>query len=252
MNHKPRISEDPIVSSLILPKTVTPIVYSGVQNEKSIIYFNDYFEKKPIFELINNIESIRQIAGYNEIDLYFTSDGGFADSLFVLADYLNNIQNIRINFIVTGMAASCGFYILVLIDNPNVNIVFNDFCTGLIHFADSAISDRSQRSNEDERYEFSKFFKHELDRLNEWMKTEILPYLGLSKEDMKKLEEGKDVYLTRDELEEVVTNYKEYKYVTSEEFEIAYEMIDAEIEKLKESKRSMTKLKNKYKKVIGE
>lgn len=223
-----------------------PVVYAGLVNQKSVIYFNDYFEKKPITELINNIELVRQVGGYSVIDLYFTSNGGFIDSLFVLSDYLNNLEGITINFIVNGMVASCGFNILVLIENPNINIVFNKFCSGLIHFADIMLSSRAQQSSESNRYIIEKFAKAELDRLNEWFKDEILPYLGLSKTDLKKLEEGKDVLLNAEELEDAVANYKEYKYVTSEEFEVNLAVIDSEIKELQNAKKDMLRLKKKY------
>lgn len=239
------------LEELIIPdRSVKPIVYAGLLNQKSVLYFNDYFEKKPIYELINNIESIRQVGSYSTIDLYFTSNGGYIDSLFVLADYLNNIEDIEINFIVNGMVASCGFNILVLIDNEHIHLNFNDFCTGLIHFADNAISSRAQKNSDADRYVLEKFAQKELDRLNDWFKTEILPFLGLSKTDLKKLEEGHDVMLTREELEDAVANYNEYRYVMSDEFEIAYNMIDEQIAELKRSKANMTKLKKKYKRWV--
>lgn len=245
MNYKNPKSD---IEDLIFPdKNIRPIVYTGLQNQKSVLYFNDYFEKKPIYELINNIETIRQVGSYSTIDLYFTSNGGYIDSLFVLSDYLNHIEDIEINFIVNGMVASCGFNILVLIDNEHIHLNFNDFCTGLIHFADNIISSRAQQSSEADRYVIEKFAKSELDRLNNWFKSEILPYLGLSKTDLKHLEEGKDVLLTKDELETAVDNYREYKYVMSEEFEMAYNMIDSQISELKKNKLEMSKLKRKYK-----
>lgn len=248
MDYKYRKSSSDIEDLIFQDKSAKPIVYAGLVDQKSVLYFNDYFEKKPIYELINNIEMIRQVGSYSTIDLYFTSNGGYIDSLFVLADYLNNIEDIEINFIVTGMVASCGFNILVLIDNEHIHLNFNDFCTGLIHFADNIISSRAQQSSEADRYVIEKFAKAELDRLNNWFKSEILPYLGLSKTDLKHLEEGKDVLLTKEELEEAVANYKEYKYVTSDEFEIAYNAIDDQIKELKRNKAEMSKLRKKYSK----
>lgn len=193
-----------------------PVVYTGMQNQKTVITFNDCFEDETISRLINDIESIRQIGGYSEIDLYFTSDGGSADSLFVLVDYLNNLKDITINFIVTGIVASAGFYILLLIENDDINIIFNKHCSGLIHLGDSYMSYRGQLTSEESRYNWDKFRAESLEKLNEYFKNEILPNLNLSKKDLKHIESGKDLMLHADELEKIVKEYHERKYFNSD------------------------------------
>lgn len=194
-----------------------PVVYTGMQNQKTVVTFDDYFEHETITRLINKIESIRQIGGYDEIDLYFTSLGGVADTMFILADYLNNIKDIRINLLINGMVASCGFYILLLIENPNVDLIFNEHCSGLIHLGDTYISARGQLTSEESRYNWEKFRAEDLKRLNDYFKKEIIPKLNLSKKDMKQLNEGRDVMFHGDELEKIVNEYHNNRYFNSDE-----------------------------------
>lgn len=209
-----------------------PIVYTGMQNQKTVIIFNDYFNNKTITNLINDIESIRQIGGYEIIDLYFSSLGGETDTLFILADYLNGIQGIKINFRVNGMVASCGFDILLLINNNNINLTFNQHCSGLIHLGDTWLSARSQLTTEEGRYNLEKFRAEDLKKLNEYFKNEIISNLNLSKKDIKKLNEGGDVILHAKELKEIVTKYHECKYFNSEESISDYVSIQEDISEL--------------------
>lgn len=222
-----------------------PIVYDGMNNQKTVICFNNYFENKNITELINKIESVRQIGGYVEIDLYFSSNGGDANCLFMLADYLNNIKGIQINFIANGMLASAGFYILLLIENTNIDIIFNDFCEGLIHLGDSYISYRGQLTKEDARYNHDKFHAQSLEMLNNYFFKEILPNLNLSDKDLKLLEEGRDILLHKEELERVVSEYHYKKYLTSEEFVETYCNLK---NKEQDTKSLLKKMQDDYKK----
>ena len=225
-----------------------PVVYTGMQNQKTVITFNDCFEDETITRLINDIESVRQVGGYSEIDLYFTSDGGSADSLFVLADYLNNSQGITINFIVTGIVASAGFYILLLIENNDVNIIFNKHCSGLIHLGDSYMSYRGQLTTEESRYNWDKFRAESLKKLNEYFKNEILPNLNLSKKDLKHIEAGKDLMLHADELEKIVNEYHERKYFNSDEVVEHYVALNQQIS---EYAVALQDIKDKFKKYTG-
>lgn len=210
----------------------SPVVYTGMQNQKTVIIFNDCFNNKTITNLINDIESIRQIGGYEIIDLYFSSSGGETDTLFILADYLNGIQDIKINFRVNGMVLSCGFYILLLINNNNINLKFSKHCSGLIHLGDTWLLARSQLTTEKGRYNFEKFRAEDLKKLNEYLKNEIIPNLNLSKEDIKKLNEGGDVIFHGEELEEIVTRYHERKYFQSDEAMSDYILLKEEATEL--------------------
>lgn len=202
---------------ITIDNRLKPVVYTGMQNQKTVIVFNNYFGHETITRLINDIESVRQVGGYSVIDLFFTSDGGSADSMFMLADYLNNLEGIKINIIVTGMVASAGFYILLLIDNADINIIFNKCCSGLIHLGDNLISYRGQLAPENSRYNYDKFVSDHLEKLNEFFKNDILPKLNLSKKDLKHINEGKDLMLHGDELEKIINEYHENKYFNSDE-----------------------------------
>ena len=222
-----------------------PIVYGGMHNQSTVVMFNDCFDYETINKLINDIESIRQIGGYSNIDLYFSSLGGIAETLFVLADYLNNIEDIHINFIVNGMVASCGFYILLLIENENIDLIFNSHCSGLIHLGDTYISARGQLAMEESRYNWEKFQAEDLKKLNDYFKKELIPKLNLSKKDIKQLEQGRDIMFHGDELEKIITDFRDKRYYQSENIVEDYVIL---LHKANELNESLEKMKEKYKK----
>lgn len=234
--------------SIAIDNGLKPVIYTGMQDQKTVLVFNDCFAHETITHLINNIESARQVGGYSIIDLYFTSDGGSADSMFMLADYLNNVRDIQINIIVTGMVASAGFYILLLIDNEYVNIIFNKCCSGLIHLGDNLISYRGQLAPENSRYNYDKFVSDHLEKLNEFFKNDILPKLNLSKKDLKHINEGKDLMLHGDELEKIINEYHENKYFNSDESVEHYVNLQ---QKISEYAELIGDFKNKFQKYIG-
>ena len=233
---------EPIIGKV---SSYEPIVYGGMCNQSTVVMFNDCFEHDTINKLINDIESIRQIGGYSSIDIYFTSMGGVADTLFVLSDYLNNIDDIHINFIVNGMVASCGFYILLLIDNENIDLIFNSCCSGLIHLGDVYISARGQLVAEEGRYNIDKFYAEDLKRLNDYLKNELIHKLNLSKKDIKQLEQGKDVMFHKDELEKIVMDFRNRRYYQSEK---AIEDYAGLLHKAHELNESLEKMQENYKK----
>lgn len=226
----------------LLPiKEERPIVLTGMMGQKTVMYFDDEFDKEPITRLINDIEMARQVGGYSVIDLYFSSLGGNADTLFVLGDYLNNIEDIDINFIVNGMVASCGFLILLLIDNEKIHISCNQFSSGLIHLADIYLSTRDQRSSEEDRYRFSKFLKSEVEKLNKWILNDVVPLLPLSDKDKQKISEGEDVMFSGDELDSLIRKYQYNRFMRTERFLEEYVSIGDEIKALQSVRKKMKK-----------
>lgn len=229
----------------IVDSGLEPVVYTGMQKQTTVIVFNDYFEYITITKLINKIESIRQTGGYTNIDIYFSSLGGDADYLFVLSNFLNNLKDIHINFIVTGMVASAGFYILLLIENPNIDIIFNKRCSGSIHLGDTLISYRGQLSSESSRYKNEKFHAKSLEKLNEYFKNELIPKLNLSKKDIEQINEGNDVMFHSDELEKIISEYHEKRYFNSNEAVDEYTLIK---QKIYHHKKVLSKMRDGFKK----
>lgn len=227
---------------------ITPIVYTGMENQSTTIYFDDGFEFETIYNLISDIDSIRQIGGYSKINLYFSSNGGNVDCLFVLSDYLNQIDDIEIDFIVTGMVASAGFYILLMINNSNINIIFNDGCFGVLHLGDTWLSSRGRLSNDSGRYDWNKFKEKDINNLNNYFKTTYINKLKLSKEDRKRLNQGQDLHLDRNELSEVVYSFQEKRYYENGYFLNEYNDIKNQISELE---NLLNNIKDKYKTITG-
>ena len=227
---------------------ITPIVYTGMENQCTTIYFNNDFEFESIYNLMTDIDSIRQIGGYNRINLYFTSMGGDSECLFALADYFNQISDIEIDLIVNGGVASAGFYILLMINNPNVHIIFTQGSYGVIHLGDTLLSSRGSLSKESERYNWNKFREKDIQELNKYFKEEYINKLKLRKEDRKRLNQGQDLHLFKDELEDVVYSFQERAYYESEEFMNDYREAK---ERVQELNHILETMKENYKKNTG-
>lgn len=227
---------------------IVPVVYTGMENKCATVYFNDYFYFEPIYSLITDLDSIRQVGSYSKLTLYFSSGGGLADCLFTLSDYFNQIDDIEIDLVVSGMVASAGFYILLMIDNPNINIIFNDISSGIIHLSDTFLSSRGMLSKDDGRYNWDKFRQKESEKLNNYFKINYINKLKLSKEDRKRLNQGQDLHLDKKELEDIVYSFQERRYFESEEFLKNYADLKFNMNELQDN---IEELKDKYKKITG-
>lgn len=250
MNYQRQQIKNKLCGDLFQPlkNRIVPVAYTGMENQCTTIYFSDSFEFESIYNLMTDIDSVRQIGGYSKITLYFSSNGGDADCLFALADYLNQISDIEIDFVVTGMVASAGFYILLMIDNPNINIIFSDRCSGLIHLGDTYLSSRGSLSKESERYNWDKFLERDINELNKYFKENFINKLKLRKEDRKRLNQGQDLHLLKEELENVVYSFHERKYYESEDFLNDYSQLE---NKIKEFEEILDNMKQEYKKNTG-
>ena len=187
---------------------VGPVVIpTTLKEQKSIICFDGGFTISEIRGLINDIENVRQTPGFTEVDLYFSSRGGYLKDLAILSDYLNSIDDIKVNFICNDVCASCGFFILLEIDNDNVRIRILDSAYGVIHLATQYLDARDMLGDD---FRPSKFHKRNLDETNKRI-LENLSKCGLSEEELKRIKEGDDIYLDSDRLTEVIKTYIDYR-----------------------------------------
>ena len=228
---------------------IAPICYTGMQNQTAIINFSDYFTFENIYKLINDVESIRQVGGYTDITVYFSSNGGCARDLFVLSDYLTGVRDINIKFVVSEAVCSCGFYILLMLDSPNIQIEFSKDAYGLIHLATISLESRGQLSSEVSKYNSEKFKKASVDELNKYFIDNFINKLDLSEEDKNKILDGQDVYISNSELERLVKDFYDRIYTESDDFIDDYANIIAEIDALQALKEQY---ENNYKKYTGE
>lgn len=216
---------------------VSPVIAAGWKNQSTVIYFNGGFDTESIRHLINDIELVRQTPGYSSIDLYFTSNGGYNRDLNVIVDYLNNIEDIKINFIATGWVASCGFYILAMIDNENVKIQVQDSAMGVIHLADISISSRDLLG--DDQTTGNYLIRH-IEETNKEL-TEIVTHMGFPQAAVDRILSGQDLHLTAGEIRAALNYYFDWRFYNSREF-------DQKIDYIEEKIQHWTNMKRKWKK----
>ncbi|MGL5646999.1 MAG: ATP-dependent Clp protease proteolytic subunit [Clostridium sp.] len=212
LNGKSKVNGDFLFGGA--PK-IDPIVFT--ENEKGVFYFDDEFNRDSIRNLINDIEMYRQ-NGYKALDLYFQSNGGDVDYLFTLADYINNLpEDFEVTFLVNGMVASAGIYILFMIKYANIIILESGM--GMLHLADCRVSGRAMYdTTSSPNHKSNKFVLENLNRLNEFLDKEYVENLQLNDEDKKHVQSGEDLYLHKNELEELLVKYKNRGYFKSEAF----------------------------------
>ena len=226
---------------------VSPVVLSGNrENRKSVVYFRDSFNSDSIRDLINDIEVVRQSGNFNEVDLYFISDGGLMTDMYIFKNYLENLENFTVNIIVAGPVCSAAFWLLVMLnDVPHIEISYTMEAVGMIHLANIMVDVRGLYGDNPTR---TKFLKKETDLYNDTIKMTILPHLGLSKKQIKTITDGGDVWLSRAELIHAIDTYKEYYYCISGDLKDYYDRLQAKIDEYKvEQKR----LINTYKHATG-
>lgn len=221
-----------------------PIVYTGVVNQSSVVLFDYDFTTTDVMHFINDMERIRQLDGYSKVKIYYRSNGGDADALVMMADYLNNF-NKEVDLIVIGMVCSCGFYLLPMISNPLVNIVLTPTSCGMLHLVDIILFSRELLSNNKNKE--SVFNRRRSDDLNEWLLNNYATKLGLTESDLEAIRSGEDVYLNREELRDALTYFHDRMAVESGEVDTAINDISDQIKLLTTTKRQLNKVKSTFK-----
>ena len=190
-----------------------PVCVSGLNNEKATLIFNKDFNNETISNLIYRIDNVRQSGSYAKLDIYFSSDGGNIDSMFMLADYINSIEDdFEIVIKVNGGVCSAGFYILFLLENTQV--LFGESSWGMIHLGTTWLDARGLLDPRKDNYSHNKFHKSEMDRLNKKFK-DLIEQLKLTPKEKKYIYNGNDLYLCKSRLEEIYNDYfmkKDYNH----------------------------------------
>ena len=219
--------------------------YSGLQDEKCVLVFDNEFRSESIARLIYDIENFRQNPSYNRMDLYFSSNGGCLQSMYRMVDYLNNIENFEINIIVDGEVASAGFYMIFLLENENVGVVFTETSYGMIHLGDTYVSARGQLDKRPSKFSFEKFKKEDIELLNKKF-VDLIDELSLSKEEKNHIMNGQDFFLSKDRLEKVYEDYQDKKYFEDEATINSYIELNTQYKQIKLAKELMEDGFKKY------
>lgn len=168
-------------------------------------------------EEINNdsVQSvITQMSSYPFVNLYFSTVGGEIYAMTILCDYLNRrYEQNSIRVYLGPIVLSAGTYLLIYYRGPL--FMTRHFKCFMFHAPDISLFTIRATKHE-------KRIKQYLDEDNELYYNSLLG-IGLTKSDIKKIKEGDDVYVFRDELDKlninfytedetiVTTNY--YKYI---------------------------------------
>lgn len=198
-----------------------------------VINFEGGFNSYNIHKLIYDIETIRQSGKHTVMDLYFSSHGGYYTDMQHLITYIERLQGLHINIIVTGYVCSAGYWILPLLNlNEHVTITFTEAAEGMIHLADVKLSVRDTYTKD---HNFTNFAHDRLAKTNAKL-LEVAQHIGLSEEQVTMIKEGKDVWLDRDELKDTLNEYYNYWFVTSGKALNDYNGVAKQIEELQRKK----------------
>ena len=226
---------------------IGPVIGTTRENEFTVIMWDSDFTTEEIRLLINDIEIVRQNPKYSRVDIYYQSNGGYVKDMFALADYLNDIDDFRVNIIASGYCCSCGYWLLTLLNNPkNIKVMFTDMAKAMIHLMDVSVSVRGQLG---ENHNASKFVKMQTEEANKRMVKDVLPHLGLTEEQVKIIADGGDLYLGVEEFENSIEHYTNYKICKSGDVLTRWNSIEDQINQLKKDQKSLEKY---YKEVIGD
>ena len=146
-------------------------------------------------------EDFNKLKPDEKVIIYFTSPSGFVSTSKALLDFINNNKEI-ISLIVYGEIYSAGFDIVMKAE-CNKKLLSNTI--GMIHFAYTKIDmDESGKPKTD----YDKFYLAEMKKT----KTETIEYLrtlGLNKQELEKVNKGKDVFLSYERLAVLFENSKQ-------------------------------------------
>lgn len=212
---------------LVQEEIIQPVVFSGVEGQKGVYFFDDEFDRQPIQNLINAIEQFKQM-GYAGIDLYFQSNGGDVTCLMMLADYINNLpEGFELTIVVNGQVASAGFYTLLMVERANIVIL--DSAHGMVHIGGCHVSSYSMYGDDKPKHDYDKFRSENIKKLNDFITENYLNKIDIDDEDRKHLADGKDLYFHADELRDIINKYHDIKFFESEEFKSHIDGLETQI-----------------------
>lgn len=134
-----------------------------------------------------------------KVRLNWSSCGGSYSAMMILVDYLNEYP-LDIEIIAFDECYSAGLITLLYVNRP---IKLLTSCSGMFHISDTLIGTRELRDTKS----YSVFQKSESDKIDA-MLLEDYRMCGLSDEELKFIEDGKDLFVSSDRLAECIQNYK--------------------------------------------
>lgn len=157
---------------------------------RQVIIFDEDIEKDTVASLIN------EISCFEEVDLYFTTDGGSLTAIIALIRALNNHPDITIY--LTDVIASTGTYLLINCHKPIVLTKELDYM--LFHQIDRDFGGKFRREEVDRDILYNQLWDYNQEIAMKFKR------LGLNKKEMKKYSIGEDVVLYRKDFNRLIAN----------------------------------------------
>lgn len=185
--------------------------------QKEVIEQTIIFTEEINSDTVQNV--ITQMSSYSFVNLYFSTVGGEIYAMNILCDYLNRRhaqESIRVY--LGPIVLSAGTYLLLYYNGPL--FMTKNFKYFMFHAPDISLFTIRATKHE-------KRIKKYLDEDNEVYYNDLLK-LGLTKADIKKIKDGDDIFVFRDELDKlkinfytddetiVTTNYYKYRAPSSQ------------------------------------
>ena len=209
---------------------IQPTVYADLdQKTEYICFFNDQeFEHTVIEDFICCLEDVRINNSYNSIRVYLMSVGGIADQLILLTDYLNKYP-LPITFVVCGDISSCGALLPLMV--RDCNIEYTPSSSAMLHLASTWVkSDILYTKNTNPSTNMHESRTKNLMDLNRYLLDNFYLKLDLTEDEIEVILAGKEVYLDRERLETIYTEFKDKQYI-EDYFDEDMEYIESEITK---------------------
>lgn len=209
---------------------------------KTVYYFDGDIDSESIGQMITNLERLIE-QDYDEIDIYFTTYGGYNGVGMSFAHYLNSKRNVKFRLIIAAECHSCG--ILILLFTPLIDKMFLPTCNGMIHLSTVSVRTRDLYGGNNKEINIydnqERFAFYNNDKENERLWNELYSHMGLSKEQQEVIQSGRNLYLTAKELEHHYNVFFDWYYYSSGAAERRVQEIDQQILDLKNEKSDILK-----------
>lgn len=136
-----------------------------------------------------------------EVNIYFSTPGGYMYTGEILIDYLNNYP-LELTLTLTNECCSCGIFIA---GKTSRNLKILPHTWGMIHMPSIPLGTREQKVSGTTDYFYKTIYVPE-------MKKQTLKFyeeLGLTDKELKIIKEGKDFYLSNEKLSSILIGYRE-------------------------------------------
>jgi len=162
------------------------------------IIFDDELNEETVSKLIGDIQLFAKDYSTNEFEIIFTSEGGDVASSKKLLHFVNNSG---FDFVFSGIEyiSSCAFDMFISLDCKKKLIGVTIATLHLTSCSYSYIGLKNKKS-------FENFDRDELKKENKQLIAFFKSLNFLSKQEIKDIEEGKDVYINSDRMHKLINN----------------------------------------------